>query len=344
MKKGQLILIPLIIAMTLLVVPIANAASPVKAKIIAETGAYTVGDPIQLTLSVTHPDDHTVILPELGESWGDAVVRSQSPATTVGNADGTETTSQVIDVRIFSPGTFTTPPLGITISDSKGDLSNAIADPIELTISSVLIEGDTQLRDIKPQIALSVSNLLALAVVGLAAAATGLGIALLGWRRRRARLALAGVDNRPPDRIALDELARIAELGLPERGRFKEHYTLVSDCIRAYGERIFDIPVLERTTGEVLTSLRQANVAQDVMRTFITFLDESDLVKFSTFRPDSASAYRLLDSGREIVELTRPDFSTSVPGISPSDPTTDDPRNGSDFPTRRVHTQSEVTL
>lgn len=344
MKNGQLILIPLFIAMALLVVPIAYAASPVEAKITDETGSYTVGDPIELTLSVTHPDDYTVILPELGEIWGDAVVRSQSPATAVSNADGTETTNQVIDLRVFAPGTFTTPPLGITISDSQGDLTEVIADPIELTIASVLIEGDTQLRDIKPQIAFPVSNLLALAVVGLASAAAGLGIALLWWRRRRARLALASVDNRPPDQIALDELARIAELGLPEQGRFKEHYTLVSDCIRTYGERIFDIPVLERTTGEVQTSLRQSNVAREVMRTFIAFLDESDLVKFSTFHPDSASAYRLLDSGREIVELTRPDFVTGAPGTNPSATTTDDTRTGSDIPTRRVHTQSEVTL
>jgi hypothetical protein len=344
MKNGQLILIPLLIAMTLLVAPIAYAASPVEARISAKAGSYTVGDPIQLTLSVTHPDDYTVILPELGASWGDAVVRSQSPATTVSNADGTETTSQVIDLRVFAPGTFTTPPLGITISDSQGDLTEITADPIELTIASVLIEGDTQLRDIKPQIALPVSNLLALAVVGLASAAAGLGIALLWWRRRRAQLALASVDNRPPDQIALEELARIAELGLPERGRFKEHYTLVSDCIRVYGERVFDIPVLERTTGEVQASLRQANVAQDVIRTFITFLDESDLVKFSTFHPDSASAYRLLDSGREIVEVTRPGFVTSVPGTNPSATTADGTRKGSDFSTRRVHTQSEVTL
>lgn len=344
MKKGQLILIPLIITLTLLVAPIAHAASPVEAKITGETGAFTVGDSIQLTLSVTHPDDHTVILPELGESWGEVIVRSQSPATTVSNGNGTETTSQVIDVRAFAPGTLTTPLVSITISDGKGNLSEVIADPVELTIASVLVEGDTQLRDIKPQITLPVSDLFALAVIGLAAVTTGLGIALLWWRRRRARLALAGVDNRSPDQIALDELARIAELGLPEGGRFKEHYTLVSDCIRVYGERTFDIPVLERTTGEVQTSLRRANVAQDVMRTFIAFLDESDLVKFSTFRPDTASAYRLLAHGREIIELTRPDPIANELGINPLDTTTDDVPRGSEFPTRRVHTQSEVTL
>ena len=249
----------------------------------------------------------------------------------------------MIDVRLFTPGTFPTPPLAITVSDGNGGLSEVLVAPIDLSIASVLIEGDTQLRDIKPQIELPFSNLFPWVVGGVVAATIGIGIAFL-WHRHQSRLALAAVDNRPPHQIAMDELARIAQLRLPEQSKFKEHYTLVSDCIRIYMERIFDIPVLERTTGEVQASLRQTNSAQDVTRMFISFLDESDLVKFSTFRPDTASAYRLLDHGREIIDSTKPAVVATTTDTDQTDTKIDSAPMGSDYPARRAHTQSEVTL
>ncbi len=55
-------------------------------------------------------------------------------------------------------------------------------------------------------------------------------------------MALAAVDNRLPHEIALDDLTRIGQLGLPEQNRFKEHYTLVSDTIRIYIERTQGVP------------------------------------------------------------------------------------------------------
>jgi hypothetical protein len=344
MYRRRLTLISLLLATALfVVVPAVQAASPIEATLKAEGNEWTVGDPVQLTLAVTHPADHTVIMPELGENWGDLIVRSQSPATTTSNEDGTETTSQAIDVRLFAPGTFATPPLAITVSDGVGELVEVTAPPIELTITSVLVEGDAELRDIKPQAELPFSNLLPWIASGVAVAAI-LGGASLLWRRRRARLALATVDNRPPHVVALDELARVEKLGLPESGRFKEHYTLVSDCIRTYVERTYSIPVLERTTYEVQESLKTVDFRPDVARLFISFLDESDLVKFSKFRPDVLSAYQLLAGGRQIVEMTQPILVETKPDTAR---TTDDETKfptGSDRPSRRAHQQSEVTL
>jgi hypothetical protein len=288
-----------------------------------------------------------VILPELESDWGEFIVRSQSPATTVNNDDGTKTTTQMIDARLFAPGTYNTPPLAITISDGDGGLSEVLVTPTDVTITSVLVEGDTELRDIKPQAELPFTNVMFILVGGFLVAMIGGGAAFLWWRRRRTRLALA-VDNRAPHKVALDELVRIAELRLPEQGRFKKHYTLTADCVRTYMERTYNVPVLERTTAEVQASLKQATVERDVARQFISFLDESDLVKFSKFTPDIPTAYRLLASGIEIVELTKP-----VPALSDSDDTeianrtveetTHNVPSGPQVTARRAHQRSEVT-
>jgi hypothetical protein len=306
MKKIRLFIPLLIIAIIALAAPgFASAESLVTAALSTDSGEFTVGDPVMLNLSVNHPPGYQVILPQLDANWGDFLVHSQSAGTTVSNPDGSETTSQVIDTRLFSPGTFTTPPLPITISDGAGQLSEIAAEPLSMTIASVLVEGDTELRDIKPQAALPYVNYLPL-IIGIGVLVLGLTGAFFWYRRRRAQLALAAVDNRLPHEVALDELDQVETLELPKSGRFKEHYTMVSDCIRVYMEKTYHFPVLERTTAEIKANLKRTTVSNEVANEFISLLDESDLVKFSKYKPDIKSAQHLLQHGRLIVEKTKP--------------------------------------
>lgn len=120
----------------------------------ADKETVTVGDPIVLTVAVTHAEEEVVLFPELGPNWGDFVVRRQASAETIRYGDGTAVSRQQIDVRLFVPGAFQTPPLALTITDATGNVSESWAEPIPLSVQSVLVEGDTTLRDIKPQAAL----------------------------------------------------------------------------------------------------------------------------------------------------------------------------------------------
>jgi hypothetical protein len=268
---------------------------------------------------VTHPAGYQVIAPELGEQWGDFVINSQSPPTTADNGDGTESTIIVFDARLFAPGEFSTPPLPVTVTDGAGQLIEVTADPTPLTITSVLVEGDAELRDIKPQADMPFTNLLPWLAGGLLLALLA-GGGYLFYQRRQARLALAAVDHRLPHEIALDELDRIARLGLPEQKMFKEHYSMVSDTVRIYLESTYDVPMMERTTGEITRELQETALDRGTRRRIITFLQESDLVKFADVVPSEADAYDLIAQGRMIVEATKPttDNADYADGGSPS--------------------------
>ena len=116
----------------------------------------------------------------------------------------------------------------------------------------------------------------------------------------------APVDMRPPEEIARTELDRIESLNLPAQQQFKQHYSLVTDCLRRYIEGRYHLPALEQTTGEIRLALRQTDISVHDSHRFMAIFTESDLVKFARHRPDPAAAAGLVAQAREAVTVTTP--------------------------------------
>jgi hypothetical protein len=308
MNKKQVLLRFLMMALMLVVLALpASAAENVQVTLTASQSQLTLGDPVELTLGVRHPAGYQVIIPQLEQSWGPFEVRGQSQATTVANDDGTETTYQTITATLFDLGTFETPALPLTISDGTGGVIEEVVPAATLTVVPTLAEDDTTLKDIRPQVGLRAPSVWPWLIGGSLLAVV---VALGGWwlyRRWRTHGTFAHVvDNRPPCQVAYDELARIDGLSLPEKGRFKEHYTLVTDCLRTYIERQFQAHALDRTTTELKHSLRRSSMAPEHARLFIDLFMESDLVKFAKLTPELDAARGLTDRARTLVDSTRP--------------------------------------
>jgi hypothetical protein len=296
MKK----IIPILaILIALLTVGVAAAQAPAAVTITPSTDSVTVGDPVELTVTVTHPAGTQVLMPQLEPNWGNFVVRSQSPVETVDNGDGTATTTQTIDVRLFAPGAFETPPFVVSIADSSGQVTEIAAAPVPVTVNSVLVEGDAELRDIKPQATMPSTFAWPVLV-----AAVGALIAAAVWFI--ARRVKESFDNRLPHEVALDTLTAIEQEQLPENGRFKAHYTRVTDTLRAYVEQTQGIQATDRTTAEIQKELAQTSLTTEQARQFTAILAESDLVKFARVTPGIDSAHDIVAQARQFVADTKP--------------------------------------
>ena len=267
--------------------------------------ALYVGDPIILTLSVYHPEDLQVIFPALDEQWGAFRVVSQTLEETLNHGDGFETSTQLIDVRAFQAGVFDTRPLLVKLSDLEGNLSEVSTSPISITIASVLVEGDSTLRDIKPQAALPYTNFLPWVVLGGILLVAFLGVTFF-YRRQRRNGRGGSIDTRLPHEVAHDELDRIEQLDLPKTNTYKKHYTLISDCVRTYIENRYQVGTAERTTSEIFEDLKKVDITQENVRYIVSILAECDLVKFSKFQPDAMSANLIIVEAHEIVVETTP--------------------------------------
>ena len=128
---------------------------------------------------------------------------------------------------------------------------------------------------------------------------------LVQRRPRRGPLAQPGLDRRSAYEIALDELARIERLDLPGQERFKEHYTLVSDCVRRYIDREYRIPAIDQTTDEVRSELRRTTIVAEHSSQAVALLRDCDLVKFAKFEPEVAAAHQTTGQARRLVGLLR---------------------------------------
>ncbi len=308
MNNRRLLLQLLTMALVLGVMALpAWAADGIRVTLTASQAELTVGDPVELNLKVKHPAGYQVIIPQLEGNWGPFEVQGQSPATTVANDDGTETTYQTITVTVFNLGTFETPRLPLMISDGNAAVVEELTPAVALTVIPTLAEDDSTLKDIRPQIGMQVPSPLPWLAGGLLLVVVLAGGGWLLYRRWRDGSFFAPiVDNRPPYQVAFDELDRIQAMRLPEKGRFKEHYTQVTDCLRTYIEGQFQVHVFDRTTTELKAGLRGSSLAPDHARRFVDLFMEGDLVKFAKLTPEVEAAYQFTDQARTLVDLTRP--------------------------------------
>ena len=104
----------------------------------------------------------------------------------------------------------------------------------------------------------------------------------------------------------MDELERIERLDLPGRQIYKEHSSLVSDCLRRYLEAAYEAPLLDRTTDEIRMALREVAINSNLSSHTIELLRECDLVKFAKFEPGVEAARDYTTRARKLVQLARP--------------------------------------
>jgi len=282
----------------------------------------TVGDQITLRLEIIHPADSRVVLPQLEPQWQNFTVVDQSAPEVVDNGDGTATTGKNIVVTLFEPGEYQTPDLVVAHRKPDGSVEELAAPVIPIIVTSVLTDG-TELQDLKAQADLPVPPIWPWVLLGiwLILLLTVLVI-IIGWwfyQRWQNRLGqtaggvpMSVIDTRPPEVIAYEELDRIELLDLPARNRIKEHYSLVSDCLRFYIEGRYRIQALEQTTGELRDAFRKAGVPMREISPFMRLFTEADLVKFARYAPQFEEVNSLVNKARLIVETTTP-----VPGEEP---------------------------
>ena len=121
-------------------------------------------------------------------------------------------------------------------------------------------------------------------------------IALLLTRKRRL----------PPYEEAMYNLQRLKDAQLWQKGQEKEYFTGLTDILRVYIDRRFDINAVEMTSSQIIDTLKRNEETRAVNEQLEMILEVADIVKFANARPladDNEVAYQ---RAVNFVEATRP--------------------------------------
>ncbi len=282
------------------------AAKP-RVEATAQPTKVTVGDLIQLTLSVHSPQPVQVEFPQPGDSLGPFEVRDMKIAAPQ-EKDGESVQTATYTLSIFETGEFKIPPLEVRFPGADGaDAQTAASDEIPVTVESVKPADAKDILDIKPP--LEMARAWWSYWPWLIPLALGV-LALVLWRRRKRPSESGAAPRRAPRLSAYDEayqaLCRLRDSGLLEQGKVKLYYIEFSEIIRRYLERRFEIQAMEMTSSEIRDQLAQVDLEEGTMRLFDRFLEECDLVKFAKWAPPRQRSQATTQAGFEILEATRP--------------------------------------
>jgi len=267
----------------------------------------TIGDRLTLTIDVDHADGFAARGPGFGESYGPfELLEIMEPQREPNGALVRTTLSYTLTT--FRTGTVELPPLPIEWSGASG--SGTLFTPEQrVTVRSVLLPGEAELRPLKPQLDIAPPAPSAIWPAGFVAIFAALTVAGY-WLMRRA------VQERPPARpgpaarpslpherarAALDQLATRG----PEEDP-KERYAALAVILRRYLSERFGFPAYAMTRRELQRHTSRAGIDRWPARLTTNLLEQCDAVQFAGFRPAPERMDADLTAAYEIVELTTP--------------------------------------
>jgi len=113
----------------------------------------------------------------------------------------------------------------------------------------------------------------------------------------------------PAHILALEMLDTIKKEKRWERGEAKPYYTELTNILRIYIEKRYNLNAMESTSDEILTLLKNIGIKREIITSLKTLLELSDLVKFAKWEPmiddylkSLSIAYTFVNDTKEIIE------------------------------------------
>jgi hypothetical protein len=288
----------------------AQLPSGVSLQIEANPQRATVGDPLQIDISLTTPKGYEVQIPDPGRRIGDFDVLQFFPGPQVQDqhapppADGSVYRARIV-AAVYRTGEFEFPPLSIVLRDPARRETTVMSPAVKIRIESVLSEGAQDLKDLKKQVEIAEPvrwwPYFGLAAILLAA------LAVLYWFKRQQKHplpVLPAAPQRDPLELAEEELRALLGRGLLEKGLVKQFYVALTDVTKRVLEAGYKTQTLEKTTSEIVENLRQSvpgGSGASSLERIETFLISCDLVKFAKYIPSTSENDEAVKEAFEIL-------------------------------------------
>jgi oxygen tolerance protein BatD len=302
--------LPLVLALLIVVLGgAAAAAAPVSAAASVDKRGISIGDPIALTVVVETDAGYQITDTGVGRTMGEFEVLETQQAQLTRIQNGRTRYTFGYRITAFRVGDLVFPPINVAYRGPSGDVGVAPTAEIPIVVTSVIQQGENtdDVKPFKPQLrlpgaapivpALAIQAALALIVLAM--------LALIIWQTRRAAARrareadLEGDAQLTPAQRAMAELNRVASLGLPERGKYAEHYALLSRTLRLYVRDRFGLAANERTPRELREEMLRAGIDRTEIATIYEILRDGEVARLGRSVSYPARAHHAVRSALE---------------------------------------------
>ena len=268
-----------------------------------------LGDQTDLHLQVTHDATEQVQMPVFGESLQEGVeIVDRTIVDTLTLSDGRVQLNQYLTLTSFRDSLFSIEPIPVASGEdtfwTEALVLNVI-QPFEVDSSLAI----TDIKDIEkaPIWWWGIIRwiLLALGVAGLAVG----GWYLWQWYQKNLKPEEEPIDPellRPAEEVALEKLDAIKEAKIWKDGKVKEYQTELTDVVREYIGRRFDVHSTEKTSDETLQAMKPL-IDKPLFERLKSMLQLADLVKFAKWHTTPDENETALTTAYEFVKQTTPE-------------------------------------
>jgi hypothetical protein len=283
----------------------AEEKTPISVKAEIDKAFITIGDPAEYTVTIRR-DPSVQILSTIPIPAAD-IFKIKKIDEFKREEKGKVTEGRRMTLTTFRLGEFILDPIQIQYRIGGGNPQTIETNRIFLTVKSVAAgEMKTDIRGIK-----SVLSIPRRFFVFLVSCLSALAASLVGfWLYRR--FVKPRAVSAPPEALLTPEeeavlyLNQLFESDLLKKGKVKEYYLRLSEILRIYFEKRFEILAVESTTYEIVRLLKRKEIGGSLLDKIEEVLEAADLAKFAKWKPEPTKILELNQKSRQIVEEARP--------------------------------------
>lgn len=210
-------------------------------------------------------------------------------------------------VTSFDTALYYIPPFAF--SNVSGDTVKS--NPLSLKVFTVDIQTDStdfQIADIKPIYAPPFNwrkfFLILLYVLLGVLALYGIYRLMLIYLRRNYDVLKEPEVVIPAHIMAFEGLDKIKQEKIWQQGKYKVYYTELTDVVRTYISKRYDVNAMEWTSDETLFMMKDLGIDRDIISLLKSIFQLADLVKFAKWNPLPDECSKSLSEAYSFVERT----------------------------------------
>ncbi|MFC2086866.1 LPXTG cell wall anchor domain-containing protein [Bacteroidota bacterium] len=290
MKKNSVIRNYFIVSLFVIVITNSVNYGQVRLKAEVDSSNILIGDQVKIRFKVVQPKDMFIGFPSFIDSIVDNVeiLEDFDRDTTFLTNNEIEVVKEYL-VTCFDSGFYYFPPYEFRVKNEFVD-DTIQSNPFYLQVATIEIADTSKaIADIKKpfEAPLSFQEIFPYIVYSL------LGILIVGTliyvlykRKKNQPILIRKIPKEPPHITALNELEKIKAEKLWQQGKVKEYYTRITDVVRIYIEKSFQVKAMEETTSEILYEFKENKLIDNESIELLTeLLVLADFVKFAKAKP-----------------------------------------------------------